>query len=383
MSVGFRLLSSLPFALAAMLFSMCSEPAPPEVVPPITQPDTTTHEYTWEYHVFGQSPVSTSWFRDIHIVNDDNFWMVGDVQIDTIIYTRSGLSTQRVTAVHWDGKKFTPYAIEGLTISGQVSGVAIYAVEGREGSVYFMSNGACTEMRDDSVAIHDLRVLAGKWSSHQRMDKFRSDRMYIYGGGPGFAAELVQERPLGPMTIRQIPVNSELPVATFAEAATDDYYMGLWWTKSSEHHFWRRLNGELIDYNFSRTELGQRDFCAALWVSNEYVYSTSGPYMFRQAISDTTDRVFTFIMANEGEVKPLGMPFRMTGSADNDIFIAGDYGTVFHYNGVSFHLYKECKEFIPTGRFFDIAVTKHKVYLVGGGSVDGKPRAVLMIGTRR
>ena len=157
MSVGFRLLSSLPFALAAMLFSMCSEPAPPEVVPPITQPDTTTHEYTWEYHVFGQSPVSTSWFRVNQIVNDDNLWRVGDVQIDTIIYTRSGLSTQRVTAVHWDGKKFTPYALEGLTLSGQVSGVPIYAVEGREGSVYFMSSGSCTEMRDDPVAIHDLR----------------------------------------------------------------------------------------------------------------------------------------------------------------------------------------------------------------------------------
>jgi len=58
------------------------------------------------------------------------------------------------------------------------------------------------------------------------MDKFRSGRMYIYGG-PGFAAELVQHKPLWPVSFRQIPLSTELPVLSFAAAATDDYSIGL------------------------------------------------------------------------------------------------------------------------------------------------------------
>jgi len=374
-------LSTSCLLLTALLLSMCSEPTPPgPVMPPVA--DTTTHEYTWEYFLFGQSPVASSWFRDVYVESDDNIWMVGDVQIDTFVTSARGHATQRVTAVHWDGKAFTAHAIDGMKLSGSINTSEIYAVEGRSGSVYFMSGLSCIELRNDSFHVHDLGSLNGKWPADRRIDKFRSGRMFIYGG-PGFAAELVQDEPLGPVTFRQIPLDTELPVATFAEAAADDYYLGLWWTKTAEHHFWRIHDGEIIPHVFSITEQGSRDFCAALWASDEYVYSTSGPCMFRQAIKDTTDRRFTFIMANEGEVKPLGMPFRMTGRADNDIFIAGDYGTVFHYNGSSFHLYKEVKDLIPTGRLYDVAVTRDKVYLVGRGDVNGLHGAVLFIGTRR
>jgi hypothetical protein len=364
-----------------LLLAQCSEPTPPG---PITPPaaDTTTHEYTWEYHLFGQSPVASSVFRDIYVESDDNFWMVGHVEVDTFVTSASGKKTQLVTAIHWDGHAFTAHAIDVMKLSGSTNTGPIHAVEARDGSIYFLGGMSVTELRNQEFTVHDLRDIANHLSSFERMDKFRSGRIFIYGG-PGFAAELVQDKPLGPMSFRQIPLSTELPVATFAEAAEDDYYLGLWWTKTAEHHFWRMHHGEIIPYVFSMVEQRSRDLCAALWASEDYVYSTSGFYLFRQSIKDTTDRRFSFVMANEGEAKPLGMPFRMTGRADNDIFIAGDYGTVFHYNGSSFHLYKEIKETIPYGRLYDVAVTRDKVYLVGRGDVNGLHGAVLFIGTRK
>jgi hypothetical protein len=364
-----------------VLLAHCSEPPPPGPAPPPAA-DTTTHDYTWEYHLFGQSPVAGSWFRDIYVESDDNFWIVGDVQVDTFVTSPSGDRTRRVTAIHWDGHEFTPHAIEGVLPSGNIRTVAIEGVEGRNGSVYFIAVGSCTEIRRDTTVVHDLRVLAGRWWSQHRVDKFRSGRMYIYGG-PGFAAELVQDKPLGPISFRQIPLSTELPVATFAEAAPDDYYMGLWWTNTAEYHFWRHYKGERIPLQFARTTDGPRDFCTSLWASEKYLYATTYPYLFRQSISDTSDRVFLNIYNDTGPGKPLGRPFRMTGRADNDIFIVGDAGTAVHYNGSSFHLYKEIKEVIPTGRLYDVAVTRDKVYIVGRGHVNGLPRAVLFIGTRR
>jgi hypothetical protein len=364
-----------------VLLTHCSEPPPPGPAPPPAA-DTTTHDYTWEYHLFGQSPVAGSWFRDIYVESDDNFWIVGDVHSDTLVPSAGGNRSHNVAAVHWDGNAFTVHAIDVMKISGSINTGPIYAVEGRDGSVYFMSGLSCTELRSDSFHVHDLRILNGRWPNQRRMDKFSSGRMYIYGG-PGFAAELVQDKPLGPISFRQIPLSTELPVATFAEAAPDDYYMGLWWTNTAEYHFWRHYKGERIPLQFARTTDGPRDFCTSLWASEKYLYATTYPYLFRQSISDTSDRVFLNIYNDTGPGKPLGRPFRMTGRADNDIFIVGDAGTAVHYNGSSFHLYKEIKEVIPTGRLYDVAVTRDKVYIVGGGYVNGLPRAVLFIGTRR
>jgi hypothetical protein len=369
------------FPVIVLLLAQCSEPTPPG---PITPPaaDTTTHEYTWEYHLFGQSPVASSWFRDIYVESDENFWMVGHVEVDTFVTSARGNKTELVTAVHWDGKTFTAHAIDVMKISGSINTGTIYAIEGRNGSIYFMGAMSVTELRDELYSVHDLRLLNGKWAGYERMDKFRSGRIFIYGG-PGFAAELLQDKPLGPMSFRQIPLNTELPVATFAEAAEDDYYLGLWWTKTSEYHFWRMRHGALIPLEFSRTSDGPRDFCTSLWVSDTYVYATTFPYLYRQCIADTSNRAYLNIYNDTGPGKPLGRPFRMTGRNDNDIFIVGDAGTVVHFNGKSFHLYKEIKETIPYGRLYDVAVTTDKVYLVGAGVVNGLHGAVLFIGTRK
>jgi hypothetical protein len=364
-----------------VLLTHCSEPPPPGPAPPPAA-DTTTHDYTWEYHLFGQDPIESSWFRDIYVESDDNFWIVGDVQVDTFVTSPSGDRTRRVTAIHWDGHEFTPHAIEGVLPSGNIRTVAIEGVEGRNGSVYFIAVGSCTEIRRDTTVVHDLRVLAGRWWSQHRVDKFRSGRMYIYGG-PGFAAELVQDKPLGPISFRQIPLSTELPVRTFAEVAADDYYLGIWSTERPDYHFWRHYNGEVIPLHFAADTLGPRDVCAALWASEDYLFAANSPYLFRQSIRDTSDRVFIPLRGRMDPAMRTGIPNRMVGRANNDIFIVGDFGTIYHFNGKSSHLYTDLMSEFRMVRYLDVAVTETKVYIVGGGFVDGQSRAILMIGTRQ
>jgi hypothetical protein len=269
-----------------------------------------------------------------------------------------------------------------MKLSGNINTAEIYAVEGRSGSIYFMSGLSCIELRNDSFYVHDLRSLNGKWGGYERMDKFRYGRMFIYGG-PGFAAELVQDKPLGPMSFRQIPLSTELPVRTFAEVAPDDYYLGLWWQSSPDYYFWRVYRDQLIRLEFPPGDEGVRDLCAALWTDGTSIFAANPPYLFRQSIADTSKRSFIILdQALDTTMLP-GMPNRMVGRADNDIFIVGDYGTIYHYNGKSIHVYMDLMRQIRYVRYLDVAVTERKVYIAGGGVVNGVARAILLIGTRR
>ena len=55
---------------------------------------------------------------------------------------------------------------------------------------------------------------------------------------------------------------------------------------------------------------------------------------------------------------------RVRGSATNNILVVGDFGTVAHYNGASWHLYREFLQ--STGqRLVSVSVIKNQAMIVG------------------
>ena len=65
----------------------------------ITTMDTTSHDFTWEITEF-PSPYGSGLLRDVSVVNENNIWAVGE------IYSDSTQPWLPYNAVHWDGQEW-------------------------------------------------------------------------------------------------------------------------------------------------------------------------------------------------------------------------------------------------------------------------------------
>lgn len=68
---------------------------------------------------------------------------------------------------------------------------------------------------------------------------------------------------------------------------------------------------------------------------------------------------------------------RIRGNHQNDIFVAGEFGFVAHYNGIDWKIYDEPK--LTTGKYHGLAVKDDLVVAVGWSG----PYAVMCIGKRK
>ncbi|MBE0643058.1 MAG: hypothetical protein IH600_03165 [Bacteroidetes bacterium] len=370
-------------AIAGMvILQTCSNTSEPPVPPDPDIVDTTTHDYSWEYHFFNDTEGEISTLRDIQVVDANDIWFVGEIYTDTLNYSIPNRWTSRfLNVLHWDGKAFTTNAYEAIIANGDIGRANFYAVTARQRSNYLISGLGITELNDDSMVFHDMRILNGKWNANEMASSERSGSMFIHGR-PGFLAELVQAGPLQPIGIRQIPLPTQAPVRAFVEVGEQEYFIGVYSDETGEHHWYHSKDGSLLEYSFSPVGVYSRDYCTALWASENKLFATTTPFLFVQSLADTSDRVFIDFLDDLGR-ESIGRINRMTGLANNDIFFVGEVTTVMHYNGKSFRVYDEIKQQAAMSRFYDVAMVGDKVYIVGGRTFEGRYQAALIIGTKR
>lgn len=358
--------------------SNTNEPKPPDIVDNV---DTTTHQYSWEILEFGGDLPAYSAFADIYVLNDDDIWMVGNLMIDTVVKSiPHKYVTNIVNTVHWDGESFKAYQIESVIIGGRINTAAYFAVLGKNGAIQYLTDLGITERIEDTLKYHDLQELGTLLYQYPNAVTSKSGNQFLFGGN-GFLAELIKDDISGSYGIKQIPVPTNIHVSSFVEVGHNDYYIACWSIESAENHFYHLQNGNIIDYKFAKDGIYSKDFFTEVWASDKYVYGVSIPYMFRQSIKDTTDKVFLDIF-KDINVSAVGIPFCMEGRADNDIFIAGEQAAVIHYNGKSFHYYRDLSDRLKRCRLLNIALTQNHVYLVGRGEINGVTKALLIKGTK-
>ena len=72
--------------------------------------------------------------------------------------------------------------------------------------------------------------------------------------------------------------------------------------------------------------------------------------------------------------------WKMRGTDKNDLFLAGEYGSVFHYNGKNWHLYTEL---LNDGiRFWCLATSPHLVVIGGEDNSGFLRKGIIVIGRR-
>ena len=364
-----RTLLLVMFAAGAM--PGCSEPTPPPVPPPRLEPpaDSTSHTYTWEYTVLGGFGSTMS---AVAADGDDNVWAAGDIDLGhEIPSTPSGRFSSRANAVHITPEGNEMYCFQ-LDEGYGVSPSALYGVTIRNGlPTVWMSIAATTYYGGDSVQYQTFN----DWGSALSYYKpGKSGEVYMYGwkGFLGrFDAPDYKRR-------QQLPTGTAKPIRAFTQVGPNEFYVGGWSHDSSGGIFHHLRDGQVMAVSQRITEDTQLGYAMALWSSPERLHAYCPPYFYIQSLKEphAWDAIHGRT-ALGGTV--YGAIICATGRADNDVFFAGHFATLIHYNGRGLHYYSELPQLLPNSCiFYDIAVTPHHVFIVG--EHNGFP--VLVKGTK-
>jgi len=303
--------------------------------------DTTSHDFTWTIDTLG---IYGSYLKDVAIIDENNIWAVGMIKTDSDDYN----------AAHWDGESW-----ELVLIDRNVDFDGVFAFS--ENEIWF-SDG-CFIYRYDGTLFNKLWEC--DWQSF----------------GPGQAN------------------------AIWGSSPSDIWFVGD--SGSIVHHdgsgFTRMESGTDVDI---RSIIGSGDH---IWVSGykdfmgavvleyrndafEIIYfrsenfweydpnSLSGKTMAVWTSSADSVNVLTPFgiyrvpenSAGESRLLPnywQGFPWSIGGNSHNDIFTGGDFSSIYHYNGSSFHYYPEFSGRISTQ---SIEMKDETVYLVGEDYETGR-----------
>ncbi len=362
-------------ALALLFLLACSEPSsPPEVIPPLEPPeDTTSHAYSWEFHIVGVWGGSV--LRAVAADADSSVWAVGYIQLDsTILSIPTGRESSTANAIRITPEAIVPYAIGVPSKNGQIAPAELYGITVERGYPTFWVTRRWTKMLPEGWTHAFFEDLNGLIIGREFFERGREGDVYLYGGR-GFLGRFD-----GPShkTHTQFPTGTARTITAFAEVGPDEFYVGGWDHDTTNGTFHHIKAGVVTDMQRDLGNGVRLNHATALWASRERLFAFCPPYLYIQSLRQP-QRWDTLFLPPEIAGMNVGLPVCANGREDNDAFIAGHNATIIHYNGRSLHFYDEVQAYFGHGVFEDIAVTPRKVYIVGSRN----NRAILAIGTRR
>ncbi len=351
-----------PFVLI-VLFSFCAltcKKEPPVVPPPPSGPDTTSHNFTFTQYTFGGN-AGSSIFNDVAILNDTDIWAVGMIYSDSSIYN----------AAHWDGNQWKLIAV--FDTDNQF----IYSIRGI--FIFGTNNIWLTD-----GGIHN-------WNGSSRQTSASFSRISLIGGTEN-GQSVDKLWGMSPNNI--IGVGQKGMIAQ---------YNGNMWTKLSSgttidlHDVWGTADGSEVwacgySNDLSQSILLQydgtlwktiwlqkgsstppyEDLVLTQWASEKYFYVGSAGGIFRTPLTgdDTTQRVLALP----------SVPHLIRGSADNNIAVATDYESIWHYNGSTW--FEETPDELLKP-LYSIAVSENTIAAVGFDATGINWQGIIWIGRRK
>ena len=355
----------------------CSDPSSPCDTRPILEPltDSTTHEYTWEFYDIGEW--GGSHLRAVAAESDTNVWAVGDVHLATIIRTiPSGRPTTYANVLHINGSGIELLALEtpdhnGVTSYSAMNGLVL------QGRIPIMWGGVgWTKRYPDSLMFRYF----GEWL-------YEAPRNPGYRGCENgdvieFAGRGWMVRYRGLLNHRfydRIQSGTTKDISAFAEIDDNEFYIGGLDHDTPGGIFLHWKDGKTTDLLPRVIRQGSSiGYASAIWAGEERLYAHCGTLLYMQARTDPK-RWDTLDVVSALGVEWTGYVLCAKGRADNDVFFAGHYGHVMHYNGKTLHQYSEVAAHWSDALVLrDIALTQNRIYIVG----NRDNRAVLIVGTR-
>jgi hypothetical protein len=346
---------------ALFLFTGTDCKKKPPVAPPddTTAVDTTSHNFTWSLDSLGDPSVGTSSLYDVAIINDSDVWAVGE------IYTTDSTGKPDIfpyNAAHWNGKQWKLKRFLFFTAQGDQNTIAypchaifiadpteIWIAAGDQVTLYNANTQIKTMFLPVSFSINKL------WGSNTfSLYAAGSDGNIVYYDG-GTWTKLESGTTLNLYDI--------WGVKNSATGETEILCIGSNYSTGEGPGIFE-IKGTVV------TSLSARGLAwdiHGIWFSSNKKYCIAGGGVFeKEKLSDSMWNTQQGIVQYEvGGIR---------GNDANDIFTAGSFGEIEHYNGISWHEYSHQLPLFHGG-FSRIDIKTNIVAAVGS---KGQSAAVLI-----
>ncbi len=364
----------LHFALASLLIlaASCTKeepvqpPPPPPPPPPPTEPDTTTRAFSWDIQLFGDGQ---SQFNDVYAFNDTLAFAVGDIEKRG----PGGQFNDIYNVAKWDGKKWELMKIlirdEPTDSSGRPYSLRIVYGDTPIGVIF--SDGSRILYYDMKTVIHDFWFLNqwlgcyAIWGPQHERYFVGIDGAIVLGSGRTYAQEA------SPTTNHLTDVwgNSQ-----------EVWAVGGWvgWSESvrlrKHEGIWKNMDTFIKPYQSHTFSV----WCDEKGYEGKGFVGFAGNGVFYHDYQDSTWKTLPLGIL-EGRIIGTGIYNSIRGSARNNVFASGHFGTTVHFNGRSWKFIPELCVYPNNRLITSVAVTKNRVFLVGFEYEKG----IIITGTRK
>ena len=305
----------------------------------VTTMDTTSHNFTWQIYEFGEH--SSSFLNDVAIINPDNIWCIGEIYIND---SEGNPDVKRYNAIHWNGRNWEiiriPYLYQNQNIINPLNFVFVL----NEQTIYFGGNGIV------------------KWN------------------GKEFENFDINDESWGSSVINEMWGNSNENLYIVGNDGELAHYNGQNWHKIESRTYahiqdiWGIYNSNYYDILCPVSTMGEEIKLLKINMDNN-VIDIEWPYKDKYILSLWFKDLNNVFICGFGVYKSLKLErFRqfnslpnlkfnkIRGNNTNDVFVAGDFGFLAHYNGID---WKEYTSFARGNKFISIDYKDDKAVAVG------------------
>lgn len=348
------------------------------VNPPVTvKPNTTSHDFTFVIDTIGNNPLFPSHLWDVWVVNENDVWVVGEINTLDTGFDSLGNFIPPFSASHWNGEKweYVRFWDNGWPSHSVITPVfSIWKFS--DSDVWLAAGGIFKKMGDRWYLKYKNNPDAGEMVTKL----WAASEDEIYGVGT-----------------RGLIVKYDGNRWTRMESGTDVDLLNVWGVKDKQtgqtHVFAAGSRGDrkygvvlelkngqwLPRFDAQHPIFGNEDDHTApitIWGYKDSVYVSYSGYesdnVYRHSI-ENFDVDFT-LMHSES----MGAISSIYGNSSNDFFLVGFRDVVLHYNGKSFKKYFQFP-FIDA-RYY--SVKQKGDYVFACGIIFASPKAIVLRGKR-
>ena len=299
----------------------------------------TSHDYTWQEYTFGDAGYPNTLY-DVWGTDENNVWVVGGMEINGIFY--GGL--------HWDGIQWNPDSTVGGSVIFGFSSNDIWVAGG---GIFYYDGAKWNGIEDTDEILHDNVPYTSLWGTSS------SDMYFGNAWGKIIHWDGVKAEDMG--------IDAESGIWDIWGFSKNEIYAVSGDVLNSY--------GELFRYNgFEWVTIRTGSY-------STFNADTYGPFI--SVWGSDPSEIYLAALKMERKIKENWLTDYdfdvlitiVRGSASNNVFAAGYFGVIGHFNGLDWQKYE-----LPVSIFFYGAmVFKDIVYLVG----DNNSQAVIYRGNKQ
>jgi len=326
----------------------CQKKDSPTKPPPIILPDTTSHNFTWQIELLGDG--NSSRLKDVCIIDENDVWAVGEIYLKDstgeFMYPPYGAAVWNGST--WEVRKLKTRSLDYETYLNPL-GVFAFTPE----DIWF-AHGGIHHFNGQDINSYWVNWFPGNVNaildSGQSIDKIwgqSSSNLWAVGRQGaivhynGTSWQKIESGTTQPINDIWGIYNQKTQEQKIYCVASDKYHGG-------EKKIFQIIKNEAIEVNWSP----QRAAHSVWFLQNTPLYVCgSGVFMYDNNQWSQIEGV------------PNIFKNRIRGNHQYDIFIAGDFGLLTHYNGRSWYIYEELT--LPNGNYESLAIKDNLVVAVG------------------